>query len=182
MDYRRRVQEEVKDLIARQVIGRSGYIAILSKDGKYIVSKDRVRDGEDISASKDTAGNLFIQEGVRKARDAGHGVDFITYPWKNPGETEPRLKVAAVTWFEDWEWVVWVSAYYDDFTTADTLMYGIAAMVALSVLVAGFTSYELGKQVMGVQAASRMAKMARRGAYSSGYGDDKAPENKEKKD
>ena len=179
MDYRRRVQEDVKDLIARQVIGRSGYIAIISKDGKYIVSKDRVRDGEDISMSQDTTGNHFIQEGVRKARDAGHGVDFITYPWTNPGEKESRQKVAAVTWFEDWEWVVWVSAYYDDFNTADTLMYGIAAMVVLSVLVAGFTSYELGKQVMDVNEASRMARMARRGAYGGGYGGDKSPKKKD---
>lgn len=121
MKYRERSIEHVKDLMSRQVIGNTGYIWVVDSNGKYIVSKNRARDGEDISQSKDTNGVLFIKEAIRKAKEAGAGTDYQQYPWQNKGESKPRMKVAGLAYIPEWDWIVGVSAYYDDFQGAGSL-------------------------------------------------------------
>lgn len=115
MGYRQRTKERVKDLISKQAIGRSGYIWVVNSKGEYIVSKDRQRDGEDISQSKDANGVFFIQEAIKKAKAAGAAADFQAYPWINKNEKSPRMKVAGLTYAEEWDWIIGASAYYDDF-------------------------------------------------------------------
>ncbi len=131
MDHREKTIEYVKDLMAQQVIGKSGYIWVTDINGVYVVSKNRLRDGEDISKSKDTNGVLFIQEAVKKAKAAGSGTDIQKYPWKNIGESKPRMKIAGLSYMEDWDWVIGPSAYYDDFDD------GSLGTVRNSLLIAG---------------------------------------------
>lgn len=119
MGYRERTIEHVKDLMSRQTIGNSGYIWAVDSRGVYQVSKDRQRDGENISESKDSSGNFLIQEAVVKAKDNNSGNDYISYPWINNGETKPRTKVAGLAYNQSWDWVIGVSAYYDDFRVGD---------------------------------------------------------------
>jgi signal transduction histidine kinase len=40
-------------------------------------------------------------------------IAFEHYPWKNPGELQPRYKTAAVVYFEPWDWVLG-AGYYED--------------------------------------------------------------------
>lgn len=123
--------ESFKNLVAGQVIGESGYIWVADSDGVYVVSKDRLRDGEDISESRDADGVLFIQEAVRKAKAAGDGTSLQRYPWKNIGESKARMKVAGLAYMEEWDWVIGPSAYYDDFDT------GSLKRVKTSLLIVG---------------------------------------------
>ena len=51
-------------------VGTTGYIYVLDSKGRYVISKDGARDGEDISQAKDDGGNLFIQEICKKALTA----------------------------------------------------------------------------------------------------------------
>ncbi len=141
VEYGEQIREQVKDLMAEQVIGRSGYVALVNSDGIYVVSKDRLRDGEDISQSKDAEGRLFIQEGIKKAKAAGGtGVDFIVYPWQNLGEDKPRMKAAGLAYVDSWDTVIWPTAYYDDIGSANRTMELI--IIALSsLLVVGLLSY-----------------------------------------
>ncbi len=128
---REEIIESVKDLMAQQVIGKSGYIWVTDSEGVYIVSKNRLRDGENISESKDADGVFFIQEAVRKAKAAGDGTDIQRYPWKNIGESKPRMKVAGLSYMKEWDWVIGPSSYYDDFNM------GSLRNVRNSLLVAG---------------------------------------------
>lgn len=120
MGYRKRTVEHVKDLVAKQVIGTTGYIWVVDSKGTYQVSKNRLRDGEDISQSKDTNGVLFIQEAVKKAK-LTDDADYIEYPWMNKGETVPRMKIAGLVYVPEWDWVIGTSAYYDDFSGTGAL-------------------------------------------------------------
>ncbi len=140
VEYGNQIREHVKDLMAEQVIGKSGYVALVNSNGIYVVSKDRLRDGEDISQSKDAEGRLFIQEGINKAKAAGTGVDFIVYPWQNPGEDKPRMKAAGLAYVDDWDSVIWPTAYYDDIGSANRMM-GLIIIVLSSLLVVGLLSY-----------------------------------------
>ncbi len=138
MDHRERTMENVKDLMAQQVIGESGYIWVTDSNGVYVVSKNRLRDGEDISESKDADGVLFIQEAVKKAKAAGSGTDIQKYPWQNKNESKPRMKIAGLSYMEDWDWVIGPSAYYDDFDE------GSLGTVRNSLLTAGIVVLLIG--------------------------------------
>jgi methyl-accepting chemotaxis protein len=98
------------------VIGETGYFYILDKEGNYVLSLDRKRDGENIKDSKDARGNLFIQEIIENAvRDGNGNLNTISYDWRNAGESFNRQKTAVYTYFSDWEWIISSSIYDDEF-------------------------------------------------------------------
>ena len=115
-------QEDVPELrkgIMDIVAGKTGYVFVLGgtgeQQGRYVISNKGERDGEDIWEAKDADGNLFVQSIIHKAlvTKDGHS-DFERYPWKNTGEMKTRGKIAAVTYFQPWDWVIGVSSYDDD--------------------------------------------------------------------
>lgn len=125
-------QENVKSLrkgILDTVVGKTGYVYVLGakgdQKGKYLISKDGKRDGEDILNAKDSDGTFFIQEIINKALAMKTNsdqipIDYQRYPWINKaaGETTPRMKIAAITYFEPWDWVIGAGAYEDDYQEA----------------------------------------------------------------
>lgn len=121
------VKTESVDAVRKAImgirVGKDGYIAVLGgkghQRGHYIISKDGERDGENIWEAKDSNGRYFIQEIINRGVELKPGETFKTYyPWKNPGESKPRQKVAMVTYYAPWDWVILVTAYEDDFGVA----------------------------------------------------------------
>jgi methyl-accepting chemotaxis protein len=117
-------QESVKSL--RQAIydikiGTSGYLWVLDSQGRYVISKNGQRDGEDISQAKDPDGNLFIQEMVKKGLALNTGeIAEHRYPWQNPGDLQARMKVARIMYFEPWDWVIGAGSYEHEFLASAT--------------------------------------------------------------
>ncbi len=113
-------EERLKNAIAKLVVGKTGYVWVVDYQGNYVVSKDRLRDGENIWNSQDSDGVYFIQEAVKKAKVLkGNQMDYQIYPWKNIGETEARDKVAALIHVPEKGWVVGVSTYFDELIDAN---------------------------------------------------------------
>ncbi len=121
------VKTESVDAVRKAImgirVGKDGYVFVLGgkgdQRGHYIISKDGKRDGENIWEAKDSDGRLFIQEMVNRAIELKPGESFkMRYPWKNQGESKPRMKVALVSYYAPWDWVIGVSAYEDDFGAA----------------------------------------------------------------
>ncbi|HQV30698.1 MAG TPA: Cache 3/Cache 2 fusion domain-containing protein [Calditrichia bacterium] len=115
--------ESLRNSIMETKVGNTGYVFVLggngSQKGHYIISKDGLRDGEDILNAKDADGRLFIQSMISKATSAKEKeVSFERYPWKNKGESESRNKIAALYYFEPWDWVIGAGAYESDFFVA----------------------------------------------------------------
>ncbi len=119
-------QESVPQLrqsIMDIVVGKTGYVFVLGgkgeHQGQYIISDNGARDGEDIWQSTDAEGRPFVQSLIKKGIELKPGeVAFERYPWQNEGEAEPRWKVAAISYFEPWDWVIGVGAYEEDFHDA----------------------------------------------------------------
>ncbi len=141
---------ELRQGIMDIVPGKTGYVFVLGgsgqQKGKYIISHQGKRDGENIWEAKDAEGRLFIQSLVEKALKTENGESaFERYPWKNPGDETARWKVAAATYFEPWDWVIGAGAYEDDFQEALTrvdnasnqLLYWAIGGSILSVLLCG---------------------------------------------
>ena len=115
-------QESVQSLrqaIYNIQVGKTGYVYVLDSQGHYVISENGTRDGEDISQTKDTDGDLFIQQIVAKARVLKPGeVSEHRYPWQNPGDPAPRMKVARLMYFAPWDWVIGAGSYEDEFLSA----------------------------------------------------------------
>ncbi len=147
MGYRERTIDGVKNLIAQQQVGSTGYIWVVDSNGVYQVSKDRARDDEDINNAKDADGVLFIQEAVKKAKAAENSADLQKYPWKNKGEDTARLKIAGVSYAEDLDWIIGVSAYYDDFEETKDIVNTIIILILLTIFISGIVAFFIATRI-----------------------------------
>lgn len=149
-------------------VGKSGYVYILGGEGdqkgQYIISKNGERDGENIWEAKDAEGSFFIQSIVGKALVLKKGeLDFARYPWKNEGESKPRMKIAAIAYFEPWDWVIGAGAYEDDFYQARKEVGGALAGLLRWLVIGGFMLLGCGAFFafyLGGKIANPVGKMA----------------------
>ncbi|MCB9066235.1 MAG: Cache 3/Cache 2 fusion domain-containing protein [Calditrichae bacterium] len=168
-------QESVESLrngIMDIVVGKSGYVYVLGGKGNhrghYILSKNGERDGEDIWEAKDSDGNFFIQSIINKSVQLKPGeVAMEQYPWKNIGEAEPRMKIAALTYFEPWDWVIGASTYEDDYshsrTVIDEVLSGLTTyaiiisfiMLTIAVILSIALGNKIGKPIQEISNAAR---------------------------
>ena len=152
-------QENVEALrkgIMDIVVGDTGYVYVLGgtgdQQGRYIISQNGARDGENIWEAKDEDGTPFIQEVIAKALklEAEEGeaipVDYQEYPWinKEAGETKPRTKITAIAYFGPWDWVIGAGAYVDDYQhvmegvtdSLDNVLHAVGQMILYAVFIA----------------------------------------------
>jgi len=114
-------QESVESLrqgIMDIAVGANGYVFVLGGNGdqrgRYLISQGGLRDGEDIWEARDAEGRFFIKSIIYKAlKLPDYALDYERYPWKNPGETEARMKISAITYFAPWDWVIGAGVYED---------------------------------------------------------------------
>ncbi|PTX90707.1 Cache 3/Cache 2 fusion domain-containing protein [Opitutus sp. ER46] len=110
----------VRESIAKITVGKTGYVFVFgSKNdlrGKYIVSQNGAADGKQMWETRDTNGEFVVQN-IIKAGLASRGdrAERVNYLWSDPGAARAREKFSAVTYFEPWDWVIGVSAYYDEY-------------------------------------------------------------------
>lgn len=121
------INQEISKLFSQMKLGKTGYLFSLGgkgdQRGKYIISYKGQRDGENIWDSKDADGRFFIQSMIQNALKTTNGsVNMERYGWKNPEDKVARTKVAAVTYFAPWDWVIGASVYEDDFRDATLLV------------------------------------------------------------
>ncbi len=168
-------QESVKSLrqaIYNIKIGKTGYLFVLDSQGHYVISEKGKRDGQDISQSKDSDGNLFVQDIVAQALalDKG-GVGQTRYTWQNPGEPEPRMKVARIMYFEPWDWVIGAGSYEDEFLDAANRIEDLAQRSLVfefgitfgAIILFGFLGIVVARAIAGpvlniVQAVNKVAR------------------------
>ncbi len=109
----------VKHALMDIEVGEDGYVFVLGGHGDdrghYIVSQNGSRDGENIWGAKDAKGTLFIQDLVNIGIELGDDeVGFLEYYWQNEGDPEPRKKIAAIAYFDEWDWVIGAGMYEDE--------------------------------------------------------------------
>ena len=152
--------ESVRRTMLKTVIGRSGYIGVVgakgNQRGRYIISKNGTRDGENIWETRDSAGNPFIQRMVQRGLASGKGEVFDeSYPWQNPGEARPRMKHAGLVYFEPWDWLIFASAYEDEYMeaiegvklSATNLLWGVTLAGLLSLFVVLGVAFFMGSRL-----------------------------------
>jgi HAMP domain-containing protein len=108
--------EALRKGITNTVLGKNGYIYVLNREGDYIISKGGQRDGENVWDAQDSEGNHYIQSIIKKALTLKPGeVAYERYKMAEQGVTGDKSKIAALTYFQPWDWIVGAGAYEDDF-------------------------------------------------------------------
>jgi methyl-accepting chemotaxis protein len=171
---------ELRQSIMEIVAGKTGYVYIVGGSGedkgRYVLSFQGKRDGENIWETKDAEGNLFIQDVVNKALTTKNGeCDFQRYPWLNEGDKQARWKMAAVTYFQPWDWVIGVGAYEDDYHAArarvsaavnQMIYWSIAGALAAFFLCGGVATIIAGRLTKPLNRAMETMASVAGGDYS----------------
>jgi PAS domain S-box-containing protein len=124
-----RIESRVRQAILQTQVGKTGYVYILSgkgeNRGRYVVSHNGERDGEDIWGNIDSDSHYVIQAIIRKAITLQPG-ELATerYRWQNPGETSSRWKIARLAYFAPWDWVIGTSVYEDELQSYRAVLSG----------------------------------------------------------
>ncbi|MBU0994557.1 MAG: methyl-accepting chemotaxis protein [Proteobacteria bacterium] len=105
------LREAIMDL----KVGDTGYVYVLDSKAAYVISKDGKRDGESLWDATDLKGDFPVRQIVGKALASSEGeiVEHM-YDWKNPGDNHIRTKLARITYFKPWDWVIGVGSYTDE--------------------------------------------------------------------
>jgi methyl-accepting chemotaxis protein len=162
-------------------VGKTGYVFCLQgageHKGQYVISHKGKRDGENILNAKDDEDRFFVQSIIDKATSTANGdTRYEEYSWRNVGDAQPRRKVAAVTYFEPWDWVVGAGVYEDDFTEAiEQVESGLralnlyAASAALIAVIAcgAFAWLMAGRMVRPLMKVIRVMERVVAGDYSA---------------
>ncbi|MBN1664470.1 MAG: methyl-accepting chemotaxis protein [Deltaproteobacteria bacterium] len=166
-------------------VGKTGYVSILGGKGDhrghYIISKDGVRDNEDIWNMKDPLGNMVAQTLVTKSIAQPKGeIFYYTYMWQNPGEPAARKKAAAALYFEPFDWVIVSTTYEDDYfqpiyrvkEVIKTLFLGIVlAGVLIIILAAGLAVFIGRRMIHPLDLTTALAKKIATGDLQSVHED-----------
>ncbi len=140
------IREGIMDI----VVGKTGYVFILGgkgdQKGEVIIHKFPERVGKNIYNNEDANGKLYIQDMVDNAVNLeGDEVHFVNYFWQRYDDQPPSKKIAAIGYFEPWDWVIGVGAYEKDFMDAvenvnqnlAQLIYFFIVGVIISIIVIG---------------------------------------------
>jgi len=131
-------QDDMMNSLAEVVIGKTGYVYLLDTDGNYVLSSGRQRDGDNIWNAKDASGAYFIQEICNKGKALTGDETFVQdYMWQNSGENEARLKLAAIAYSPEFDWVIGASCYDNDFADPVTKVRNVTIIVCIIAIIAG---------------------------------------------
>ncbi len=114
--------ESLRQAILRTKVGQTGYVYVLGSDGgdlgRYIISQNGERDGENIWETQDAEGNYIIQSIINTAVTLKPGeTATVRYLWQNPDDPTPRWKIARIAYYAQWHWVIGASTYEDELAT-----------------------------------------------------------------
>lgn len=113
--------EMVSDLrkaIKDMKVGKTGYVYVLGGTGmqKGVAVVHPAGTGVSILEAKSSDGRPIIRELIEKTLKAPEGQAVIDYyPWQNEGETAARNKIAALMYYQPWDWVIGASTYEEEF-------------------------------------------------------------------
>ena len=121
------IEARVRHAFLQTKVGKTGYVYAISGKGEnrgcYVISQGGERDDENIWNARDNDGRYIIQSIVNKAISLQSGeLGTVRYRWQNPGDREPRWKIARLVYFAPWDWVIGTSAYEDELQSYRTIL------------------------------------------------------------
>ena len=150
-ELKRILQQEVRDRMAEQRIGKEGYVWAINSAGEYVASKDKLRDGESIIDTQDEKGVFVIREIIKKAGKLAPGETYIQqYSWKDLGHQVMSEQFAAIAYVRKWDWIIGASAYQADFMKGlDSIRTHIVIICIISIIIGSLIAYIFALLISG---------------------------------
>jgi methyl-accepting chemotaxis protein WspA len=135
--------ETLRKALMNIKVGKTGYVFIIGtiepSKGRYILSKDGLRDNEYIWDITDDNGNKVIQEMVNNGlKLKGKDIFSYHYKWRNSTDSVTRDKIAAISYFKQWGWIIGAGTYEDDYYDAKNRINQIIGDLLNKLLIIGF--------------------------------------------
>jgi two-component system, NtrC family, sensor kinase len=105
--FERRSFASLKEKIKSKQVGKTGYIFCMDGKGNFTVHP--TGEGKNFYDATDSEGFHFIREMCQNRSG------WIRYPWRNVGDSAPRMKIVRYEYFKPWDWIVAVGSYEDEF-------------------------------------------------------------------
>lgn len=135
--------ELLRSAILGQKVGTTGYIYAIDMTGTLRIHP--AKEGANINNYD------FIKEMIDKAPKLGTGeIGWIVYPWINKelGETKARDKIVAYAYFKDWDWIIGVGSYLDEFTAPISAARNILFLVGFIMIIGSLAlTYPFGRSI-----------------------------------
>ncbi len=112
--------KSLKNAIMNIKVGQNGYTFVLGTipphKGTYIISHKGTRDGDNIYNETTNSGVRIAQKMLDDGMKLeGNDTKIFRYTWKNPGDTVFKDKIASISYYEPWGWIIGASTYEDDY-------------------------------------------------------------------
>ncbi len=155
-----RLKDEMISWTESLQYGEGGYMWIHNTSHTLLAHPFRAKSiGKDDTLLHDQAGEMIVQEFVKKALDKEGQGGFVEYFWSKPHEETPSKKISYVAQFKPWHWVVGTGVYRDDVqkeivlkkeemkAKMDRYILGVIIIALVSMLGVGFLSFLVTKQI-----------------------------------
>jgi methyl-accepting chemotaxis protein len=129
--------ERLRATVSAIKVGKSGYAYVLDvgklkTNGEFVMHPDKANVGKNVMGFKDSRGKEFFKEMAQKKNG------YVTYWWKNSGESAEREKFAIFMTIPVWEWLIACSGYQDElYATANSVQNFILVASLLFAAVLG---------------------------------------------
>lgn len=131
--------DEFKQSVLDLKFGKTGYAFVMDTDGKAIIHP--ILEGINI-LSLDGQSNEYLAEIIKKKNGQ------LVYPWKNPGESVPRLKLCIFNSIDEYNWVVGAASYLDEFyQPLETIRNLVLGAFLLTILLVLSVSYKISDSI-----------------------------------
>ncbi len=136
----------LSEALLAQKVGKTGYIYTMNKDGVLQVHPN--------STGKDISANAFAKEMMSVAPNLANGeVAFVTYEWERNGKMAE--KITAYTYVPEWEWIIGVGSYLDEFTSPannirNAIIFLGIGLLAVSMVIGFFIGRSIVKPIVNI--------------------------------
>ncbi|WP_136807302.1 cache domain-containing protein [Desulfosediminicola flagellatus] len=98
--------DDFKHSVLDLKFGKTGYTYVMNNEGTAIIHPKL--EGRNILTLEGLP-NEYLAYILKEKKGR------VVYPWKNPGESESRLKLCIFNYIEEYDWIVGASSYHDEF-------------------------------------------------------------------
>ncbi|MGV3463748.1 MAG: methyl-accepting chemotaxis protein [Heyndrickxia sp.] len=119
-------------------LGKNGYFFVLDENGNELAHPSL--EGQNVWNSKDTKGNYFIHDLVKKAKSGG---GFVTYIWPLPNNKDKQAEKTTYSEVDpNWGWVISAGTYTMDFNqSANAILYVLLITLAIALIAGSIITF-----------------------------------------
>lgn len=136
--FEQQLKRDLRFLMGEKKVKENASLFAINTKGEYVVSKDNLRDGENIMDEPTREGNHIIKEIIRKNVASG-GKEFFTfqYSWKNIRDGKYHDRIAVTKYIPEWDWIIGASMLHEEFLSLLTLLRNYICFICTGAIIMG---------------------------------------------